>query len=234
MAISKRLRFEILRRDEYTCRYCGASAPGVVVTVDHVIPVAMGGQDVPENLVAACRDCNAGKSSSTPDASLVAEVGAAARTYMLALQDGFTKLRSLYESEEEYIEEFESTWSGWRRTRTGEGIPRPDHWRQSVRRWHRIGVPLELIEDAIERAMKKRLDGRTQHDEFRYMAGIIWRTIDDIGSVETVTPETVKTYTPHEAEEREIDAWRMGWDSGYNKALEHRTEELSKRDGAGE
>ncbi|AWN05089.1 HNH endonuclease [Gordonia phage Easley] len=40
MAVSKRLRYEILRRDNHTCRYCGATAPDVPLTVDHVVPVS--------------------------------------------------------------------------------------------------------------------------------------------------------------------------------------------------
>ncbi|MFD9276847.1 HNH endonuclease [Streptomyces mirabilis] len=64
MAVSKRLRYEILRRDRYTCRYCGASAPDAPMRVDHVTPVALGGTDHPSNLVAACEPCNSGKSSS--------------------------------------------------------------------------------------------------------------------------------------------------------------------------
>lgn len=58
MTVSKRIRFEVLRRDNYTCRYCGGSAPDVKLTVDHVMPVALGD---PTNLVTACKDCNAGK-----------------------------------------------------------------------------------------------------------------------------------------------------------------------------
>ncbi|WP_075737496.1 HNH endonuclease [Streptomyces acidiscabies] len=64
MAVSKRLRYEILRRDNHTCRYCGASAPDVPLRVDHVTPVALGGTDTPDNLVAACEPCNSGKSST--------------------------------------------------------------------------------------------------------------------------------------------------------------------------
>ena len=63
MAVSKRLRYEILRRDRYTCRYCGASAPDAPMRVDHVTPVALGGTDHPSNLVAACEPCNSGKAS---------------------------------------------------------------------------------------------------------------------------------------------------------------------------
>ncbi|MFE4420379.1 HNH endonuclease [Streptomyces sp. NPDC056817] len=64
MAVSKRLRYEILRRDRYTCRYCGASAPDAPMRVDHVTPVALGGTDHPSNLVAACEPCNSGKTST--------------------------------------------------------------------------------------------------------------------------------------------------------------------------
>jgi hypothetical protein len=74
MAVSKRLRYEILRRDNHACRYCGAAAPGVKLHVDHVIPQALGGSDVPTNLVTACAECNAGKTSSMPNAMPVADV----------------------------------------------------------------------------------------------------------------------------------------------------------------
>ena len=60
-SLSLRTRFEILKRDNSTCRYCGARAPGVVLHVDHVHPVARGGKNELENLVTSCRDCNAGK-----------------------------------------------------------------------------------------------------------------------------------------------------------------------------
>ena len=74
MAVSKRTRFEVLRRDDFTCRYCRSKDHEL--TVDHVVPVALGGTDKPDNLVAACRDCNAGKSSTPPDTALVSDVEA--------------------------------------------------------------------------------------------------------------------------------------------------------------
>ncbi|MYS16585.1 HNH endonuclease [Streptomyces sp. SID4982] len=74
MAVSKRLRYEILRRDNHACRYCGATAPDVKLNVDHVIPQALGGTDKPDNLVTACADCNSGKTSSLPGADPVMDV----------------------------------------------------------------------------------------------------------------------------------------------------------------
>lgn len=60
---SMRLRFLILERDQFTCRYCGRKAPDVQLAVDHVVSIADGGPDAIENLVTACQDCNLGKSN---------------------------------------------------------------------------------------------------------------------------------------------------------------------------
>src|SRR5690554_3945800 len=86
MAVSKRTRFEVLRRDSFRCQYCGLNAPetGEGLTIDHVVPVSLGGSDKPENLVAACKDCNAGKSSIQPDSPLVAQVAQSAVDWALS------------------------------------------------------------------------------------------------------------------------------------------------------
>lgn len=60
--ISKSLRFEILTRDGYRCRYCGSSSETAALHIDHILPRAAGGRDDHENLVTACADCNQGKS----------------------------------------------------------------------------------------------------------------------------------------------------------------------------
>lgn len=59
--LSKKARFLILHRDAFTCRYCGLSAPHVVLEVDHVIPRSLGGSNANANLVTSCWDCNRGK-----------------------------------------------------------------------------------------------------------------------------------------------------------------------------
>jgi len=55
----------VLRRDNYTCQYCGRR--GKVMTVDHVVPKSRGGKDTWENLVCACPRCNARKGERTPE-----------------------------------------------------------------------------------------------------------------------------------------------------------------------
>lgn len=75
MPISKRLRFEVLRRDNFRCFYCGTRAnEGKPLAIDHVTPRALGGTDDMANLVAACTDCNIGKTSTAPGAGLIAAV----------------------------------------------------------------------------------------------------------------------------------------------------------------
>ncbi|MEN6540872.1 MAG: HNH endonuclease [Mizugakiibacter sp.] len=60
-AISKRLRFEVFKRDSFVCQYCGAHPPGVMLHVDHIHPVADGGGNEIDNLITSCEACNLGK-----------------------------------------------------------------------------------------------------------------------------------------------------------------------------
>ena len=60
--ISKKLRFEVFKRDSFKCQYCGKCAPDVILNVDHINPVSKGGENEILNLITACEDCNSGKS----------------------------------------------------------------------------------------------------------------------------------------------------------------------------
>lgn len=62
VALSKR---EVLRRDNYTCQYCGR--PSHQLTIDHVVPRHAGGAHSWTNLVAACSTCNRRKGGRTPE-----------------------------------------------------------------------------------------------------------------------------------------------------------------------
>lgn len=57
-----KLRFFIMNRDGFRCRYCGRSPEdGVVLEIDHVVPISAGGTYDVCNLVTTCRECNLGK-----------------------------------------------------------------------------------------------------------------------------------------------------------------------------
>lgn len=63
--ISTRIRFEIFKRDGFTCQYCGAHPPQSILHVDHIVPVKEGGGNEETNLVTACETCNLGKAAES-------------------------------------------------------------------------------------------------------------------------------------------------------------------------
>lgn len=57
----RRLRLVVLDRDGHVCRWCG----DVATEADHVVPRALGGADLDiNNLVASCKQCNAGRTAN--------------------------------------------------------------------------------------------------------------------------------------------------------------------------
>jgi len=72
--VGKTLRFEVFKRDSFTCQYCGAKSPDVLLELDHIHPVADGGGNEVLNLLTSCVDCNRGKGARLlSDESLLAK-----------------------------------------------------------------------------------------------------------------------------------------------------------------
>jgi len=64
---SMKLRFDVLKRDNFKCCACGASPskdPTVELHIDHIIPWSKGGESTMDNLQTLCSKCNFGKSNS--------------------------------------------------------------------------------------------------------------------------------------------------------------------------
>ncbi len=66
-SISKKTRFEIFKRDNFRCVYCGKQPPDVTLELEHIIPRASGGRDVYEKYCTSCFDCNRGKGATPLD-----------------------------------------------------------------------------------------------------------------------------------------------------------------------
>lgn len=214
MAVTKRTRFEVLRRDEHTCQYCGAKAPEVILHIDHVMPVALGGDDKPSNLLTACSTCNSGKTSIAPGSPLVESLGARAAAYALGMIDKMTRLRASFESAEQYTEEFDELWGNW--TKSGRPVALPPDYELTMYRWASMGVPMRLLEIAMKKAMTKdRLFG--DYPEFSYMAGIVSRKLEESDIDYTVTDQTAAVYTENEKDELIFEAYEKGFDMGKDR-----------------
>lgn len=182
MAVSKRLRYEIMRRDNHACRYCGAGAPDAKLTVDHVVPVALGGSDDPSNLVTACSDCNAGKSASSPDAPIVANVAEDALRWSKALAAASERMLAERDARAERLDDFLAAWNRWgvgpEGSKDRRPVALPLDWRDSVDRFLAAGLPLPVLLDAIDTAMGRR---QVRPDrKFRYVCGIAWTKIAEL------------------------------------------------------
>lgn len=223
MAVSKRLRFEVLRRDEHTCQYCGATARDSALHVDHLVPVSLGGSDDPGNLVAACKDCNVGKSSVPADAPIVKQVSEQAAAYALALTDKMTRIRGRLQDEQEFIDQFDDAWGKWKLTQSQKSVPLPPDYKVTLRQWCHMGVPEELVSYAVEVAMERT--NVAASNTFKYMCGVVWRQLDSADAPYSLTENTTAVYTQLEADEmaseRGADGYQYGFHKGYRAALEH-------------
>ena len=64
--INIRLRYKVMKRDNFKCSICGRSpstTPNLELHVDHIKPYSKGGETILENLQTLCNDCNLGKSN---------------------------------------------------------------------------------------------------------------------------------------------------------------------------
>lgn len=168
MSVSKRLRYEVLRRDNHACRYCGGTAPGVRLTVDHVVPVALGGADTPANLVAACVDCNSGKSATPPGGAVIADVRADAFRWAAAMAEARRIIQLGDEQRERRREYVYACWMA----RFDDDGDLPPNWQQSVDALIEAGASYDDIEEAADITA-----GARARDPWAYFCGVCWRRV---------------------------------------------------------
>jgi hypothetical protein len=66
--IRQKRRLEIYCRDGMSCRYCGVGVEsGIILTLDHVVPVSDGGTNRTDNLITACSPCNSRRGAMSID-----------------------------------------------------------------------------------------------------------------------------------------------------------------------
>lgn len=179
--VPKRTRYEVLRRDQYTCRYCGAKAPDVRLNVDAVVPEVLGGNHKdPANLVTACEACNNGKSSSHPDAPLVSEVADDAVRWGLAMRAAADRMLADLDSRQGDREQFREWWNEWGagEGREWESYPIDPDWKTSVDQLLAAGLPLPILKTCIDIAMRRKKVAGDR--KFRYMCGVAWQKVQEL------------------------------------------------------
>lgn len=167
-SLSKRLRFEVFKRDGFTCQYCGATPPAAILEVDHIDPVAGGGGDEIDNLVTACFPCNRGKSAVSlgvvpqPLADKAAEI--AEREEQLRGYQAV--LRGKRERLEDQTWEAFAHWRGQRET-THERF-------NSVKRFIDM-LGLEEVLDSIDTTLAAHISNERR--EFLYFCKVCWNKV---------------------------------------------------------
>lgn len=189
MSISKKLRFEVFKRDGFTCQYCGKKTPETVLEVDHIVSANDGGQDDLTNLVTSCFDCNRGKGKISLDNVPTQEEDLHEKTIMLLEKERQIReynqvLKQIRDREDEELEELNDVW-------TLKGHLNPNAFRYSSIRIYLKIFPKSKILEAIEIALEKYVDtSKYSRAEatFRYLCGILnnWRQQGGEGLVQSM------------------------------------------------
>lgn len=190
MSLSVRTRFEVFKRDRFTCAYCGRTPPEVLLHVDHIVPTADGGPDDIENLTTACQDCNLGKGARRLEAgalkpSQTAEDLQERIAQAQAYAELLTEVRTVRDNLDNQLHDL--VMSAWARAWDGQLIETPEgsHWEmpeggywpdwRSVKNILRR-LPIELVYDAVDITAAK-FPRRAAYDCLRYFYGVCWRMI---------------------------------------------------------
>ena len=172
--LSKKTRFDVFRRDEFICQYCGNTPPAVVLEVDHFCAVKNGGDNDIDNLITSCFDCNRGKGATNMS---------------VAPQSVVEKMESLREKEQQ-IKEFNKQIRAKRKRqdRQIESLSDilaeykehvfSDSFRESVRLNFIEVLTMEQMENAMHKACMKC--GKP-NEAVKYFCGICWNTIKGRG-----------------------------------------------------
>lgn len=176
MAVSKRVRFEVFKRDLFTCRYCGRRPPDVVLECDHVHPRSDGGSDEMDNLATACADCNRGKAAKglRDTAPAVDELERLAAIQEMSERSRLLRAEQLQaERQALAITEAADQVYWWWEEETGEVDA---YQEKSVELFLRRGLPLSQIRMAVDITTAKTLAGNFPNGPvmWRYFCGVCW------------------------------------------------------------
>lgn len=170
--LGKKLRFEVFKRDSFSCCYCGNAPPSVTLEVDHITPVSHGGTNEIDNLITACFSCNRGK-GATP-LSLAPDSVEKKRALLVEREEQLAGYQELVAQKVARLDrEASDVLDIWYERAYGR---LPDDAIRSVRNFiDKLGV--FDVSDFMHMAIDRR--GRSQNS-WRYFCGICWNKIREI------------------------------------------------------
>jgi len=172
MSITKKVRFEVFKRDGFQCCYCGKTPPEVVLEVDHIDPKAKGGKDDMNNLLTACFDCNRGKkdiplSKAPPKLSENLEI-------LKQKEEQLKEYRKFAKKvEARIVKDIEAIHIVFKGAYSGRELS--DQFRNvSLRRFLKL-LPIHVVIEAMQTAVCRLPNDRDR--AIKYFCGICWNII---------------------------------------------------------
>jgi hypothetical protein len=168
--LSKKLRFDLFKRDSFQCVYCGNKPPNVLLEIDHIIPHSKGGKDTIENLVTSCFDCNRGKSNKelTEVPSAISSDLSKEKLMQYRIYIEYVKELNLLKNEE-----IDIVCAVYERFNTG--YTPSEHFRATISEFiSKIGVEKTCF--AMENACKRMNNSKYM---LKYFCGICWNIFKD-------------------------------------------------------
>lgn len=189
----KKLRFDVFKRDRFTCQYCGRKAPDVVLVCDHVAPVAKGGETSLLNLITSCYDCNSGKGArELSDDSAVAKQRAeldrlAERREQIDMMIEWS--RGLADTIDYELDAFKARW----RELLDCQFSVNERGAGEARKWLRTFGLQDLLaaaDRAAEQYLKRDAGGKISHDS----ANLAWSRIPGVARILRLPPAEQELY----------------------------------------
>jgi hypothetical protein len=166
MPVRPKTRFDVFKRDSFTCRYCGRTSPDVVLEVDHIVPVCEGGSDDEINLATSCWECNRGKTGEPLTTTMTGEDPHDRAVMLLERERQLREYNSvLEESRKRCDAAAEELLDFWCSNVGVDSVPRR-HFVWLRRELER--TPAEVVREAMDIAI-----GYDKTRDWRYVMGVL-------------------------------------------------------------
>jgi hypothetical protein len=173
-SLSKKVRFEVFKRDSFKCQYCGSVPPSVVLEIDHIKPVSKGGTNSIDNLLTSCFNCNRGKSDTliTDAPQSIKDKHEILVEKKLQLDEYYKLIRAIERKIQKEIDKVDEIYADW-----FPGWSLSDKFKQaSVKKFVQL-LDSITVQDAMHVSCSKIGD---RDGAINYFCGICWNKIREI------------------------------------------------------